>query len=78
MRSPRARTPGLARNWLRMAGAQKLLFQPGKGWCYSNIGYLLVRAFLEEASGMRLGALLHELLFQPLGNQGRLHGGNKG
>lgn len=44
-----------------------LLFAPGEGWAYSNIGYLLVRQIIERATGEPLGATLDRELFAPLG-----------
>ena len=52
---------------LRRAGADRLVFPPGHGWAYSNVGYLLVRALLEEVTGEELGAALRRLVFAPLG-----------
>tara|TARA_R110000764_G_scaffold1267_1_gene4936 strand:+ start:14249 stop:15157 length:909 start_codon:yes stop_codon:yes gene_type:complete len=52
---------------LERALAQGRLFAPGEGWAYSNVGYLLVRAQIEAATGMSLGDALTELLFAPLG-----------
>ncbi|WP_274425553.1 serine hydrolase domain-containing protein [Chelativorans sp. YIM 93263] len=44
-----------------------LLFEPGHGWSYSNIGYLLVRETLERVSGLSLAQLVDELIGDPLG-----------
>lgn len=52
---------------LARAGADQLLFEPGKGWAYSNIGYLFVRDLIETRTGLRLGAALDHLVFRPLG-----------
>jgi D-alanyl-D-alanine carboxypeptidase len=43
-----------------------LLFQPGCGWQYSNVGYLLVRRQIEAATGLPLGEALQRLVFTPL------------
>ena len=52
---------------LTRALAQGLDFEPGRGWAYSNTGYLLVRRIVDEfAPGGFAGALERELL-DPLG-----------
>jgi D-alanyl-D-alanine carboxypeptidase len=55
---------------LRRAGADHLVFPPGHGWAYSNVGYLLVRSLLEEVTAEELGAALRRLVFVPLGVPG--------
>lgn len=47
--------------------AQGVLFEPGKGWSYSNIGYLLLRMIVETLTGERLAGLLAARFFHPLG-----------
>lgn len=49
---------------------EHLLFQPGTGWAYSNIGYLLVREQLEQQSGLGLAALVDQFISMPLGLTG--------
>ena len=56
-------------HFLRMTLAQGLLFPPGAGWAYSNIGYLLLRRVVETVWQSSLRAALHSLLFAPLGLQ---------
>ncbi|MFD2236634.1 serine hydrolase domain-containing protein [Aureimonas populi] len=46
--------------------ARRLRFEPGEGWRYSNIGYLLARRRLEAAGGRSLASLLRETIFLPL------------
>ena len=55
---------------LRRADAGSLLFEPGRGWAYSNIGYLIVRRLVEQASDAPLGAALRTLVLDPLGVEG--------
>jgi CubicO group peptidase (beta-lactamase class C family) len=55
---------------LRRVGADRLVFPPGHGWAYSNVGYLFVRGLLEDAAGEELGAALRRLVFEPLGVPG--------
>jgi CubicO group peptidase (beta-lactamase class C family) len=47
--------------------ADRLLFEPGHGWLYSNVGYLLVRRLVEEAGGANLNGIMQERVLQPLG-----------
>jgi D-alanyl-D-alanine carboxypeptidase len=47
--------------------AQGLVFAPGKGWEYSNIGYLIVKLLLERITGLSLRAVFERRLFAPLG-----------
>lgn len=51
---------------LRKADAGELLFAPGEGWDYSNIGYLFVRQMVESACGASLDDALQRLIFRPL------------
>ena len=44
-----------------------LLFMPGEGWHYSNIGYLLLLMVLEQSSGRELHEVLQQQIFMPLG-----------
>jgi CubicO group peptidase (beta-lactamase class C family) len=55
---------------LRRVGSDRLLFEPGQGWAYSNVGYFLVRRLIEEAAGEDIGAALGRLVFVPLGVPG--------
>jgi CubicO group peptidase (beta-lactamase class C family) len=59
--------PWPADDLLHRAGADSLLFQPGEGWAYSNIGYLFVRQMIEATTGRPLGAALDDLVLGPLG-----------
>ncbi len=43
------------------------LWPPGKGWAYSNVGYLLVREIVVAASGRSFAAALDALVFRPAG-----------
>ena len=44
-----------------------LLFRPGTGWAYSNVGYMLLKQILERVSGVGYGTLVAELIARPLG-----------
>jgi CubicO group peptidase (beta-lactamase class C family) len=52
---------------LARANADDLLFAPGTGWSYSNIGYTFVRQAIERAVDAELRSALHLALFAPLG-----------
>lgn len=52
---------------LARAKADTLLFAPGEGWSYSNIGYLYVRHAIEHATDSDLRSALHATIFAPLG-----------
>jgi CubicO group peptidase (beta-lactamase class C family) len=51
---------------LKAVAADRLDFPPGKGWAYSNVGYLFVRDAIEEAAGVSLRVALQELVLAPL------------
>jgi CubicO group peptidase (beta-lactamase class C family) len=63
-------TPWPRTQLLAAAGADRLLFQPGTNWAYSNVGYLFVREAIEQASGMTLADALRatELADRHLGD----------
>lgn len=44
-------------------------FQPGKGWAYSNSGYILLGYLIEKISGRSYKNFLQEEIFSPLGMQ---------
>jgi CubicO group peptidase (beta-lactamase class C family) len=45
----------------------RLYFEPGTSWRYSNSGYALLSLIVERASGQRFPDFLHARVFQPLG-----------
>lgn len=47
--------------------AQGRIFEPGQGWRYSNIGYMLLRQIAEQETGKSFAQLLASCIFQPLG-----------
>ncbi len=55
---------------LRQVEADKLVFEPGQGWAYSNIGYLLVRELIENATRRDIGTAVEWLVLAPLGISG--------
>jgi D-alanyl-D-alanine carboxypeptidase len=52
---------------LRRVAADRLEFEPGRGWRYSNVGYLLVRQIIERTTGEDIGSALRHLVFDALG-----------
>ncbi len=55
---------------LQRTDADRLRYEPGQGWSYSNIGYLMVRELIEETVGEDLGAAISRLVLRPLGVDG--------
>jgi D-alanyl-D-alanine carboxypeptidase len=53
--------------WIRWAAWQPLLFTPGSGFHYSNIGYDILGLVAARAGGEPLAALYRKRIFQPLG-----------
>jgi D-alanyl-D-alanine carboxypeptidase len=51
---------------LARCNARRLLFHPGEGWAYSNIGYLFIRQLIERVTASDLDAALQQLIFAPL------------
>jgi D-alanyl-D-alanine carboxypeptidase len=52
---------------LSRVAADRLDFEPGRGWRYSNVGYLLVRRIIEQTTGEDIGSALRHLVFDALG-----------
>ena len=50
--------------------ADRLLFEPGRDWRYSNTGYLLMRRIIEAVAGDDLLQALQQLVLLPLGIEG--------
>lgn len=46
---------------------QGMLFAPGCGWAYSNVGYMMVRELIEEAAGRSLSELVSSMISRRLG-----------
>lgn len=53
--------------YLTHSHAETLLFPPGQGWRYSNIGYMIVRRLLETVQTAPLADVLQAEIFAPLG-----------
>jgi CubicO group peptidase (beta-lactamase class C family) len=50
--------------------ATRLRYEPGRGWDYSNVGYLFVRQLIETVTGEDLDSALRRLVLTPLGIMG--------
>ncbi len=59
--------PWSRKKLLDKALKKELLFEPGDGWAYSNIGYMFVRELIEEVTAKPLGTYVAELICEPLG-----------
>ncbi|WP_159730556.1 serine hydrolase [Methylosinus sp. Ce-a6] len=62
-----AREPWPVERLLAEIEADRLRYEPGTGWAYSNIGYLEVARSIERAFGSPLAAALRQLVFAPAG-----------
>jgi D-alanyl-D-alanine carboxypeptidase len=58
--------PWTGQEFLEVGLSKGTLFPPGKGWAYSNIGYMLLRQVVECALGQGFTHILQELLKTPL------------
>lgn len=63
----RKEKPWSRKKFLDAATAQGMLFEPGEGWSYSNIGYRYARELIEETTGTPIGGVISDLLCRPLG-----------
>jgi D-alanyl-D-alanine carboxypeptidase len=52
---------------LARVNAERLIFNPGEGWAYSNVGYIFVRQLIEETAEMEIDEALRLLVFEPMG-----------
>jgi D-alanyl-D-alanine carboxypeptidase len=59
--------PWTGEELLQRLEKQKLWFEPGQGWSYSNFGYFLVRRLVEQTTGMDIERALKALVLGPLG-----------
>jgi D-alanyl-D-alanine carboxypeptidase len=62
-------SPWATSQFLDVALQRGLLFQPGAGWSYSNIGYMLLRQVVEVASGVSFRDALIKHVTAPAGLQ---------
>ena len=61
------RPPWQVDELLSAVQADRLRYQPGEGWAYSNIGYREISLIIEKFSRKALADALHELVFKPAG-----------
>ena len=59
---------------LDRVGAERLDFEPGHGWRYSNVGYFFIRRKIEEITGHDIGSALRDFVFDALGLELRARG----
>jgi CubicO group peptidase (beta-lactamase class C family) len=62
----RGDNPWPAAELLQRAAAGRLRYEPGHGWRYSNIGYMMVRRLLERTADAPLDSVLMRRVFRPL------------
>lgn len=61
------RPPWAVEALMEAVEADRLRYEPGNGWAYSNIGYWWVARLIEQASDQPLADALAELVFVPAG-----------
>lgn len=54
-------------DFVKMALASPLRTKPGKSYAYSNVGYSLLGAIIEQVTGASYEKYLHDRLFEPAG-----------
>ena len=59
--------PWTADEFLARTLGERLLYMPGHGWRYSNVGYLLLRLMLEGESGLPFRQVVRHFLVRPAG-----------
>src|SRR6516225_7613325 len=59
--------PWSREEFLARTGADRLLFEPGSSFAYSNIGYMWLRDVLTRASDGDMATVLRREIFDPLG-----------
>lgn len=65
----RGEAPWTHAEFLERTHADQLLFEPGHGWQYSNIGYMILRHLLETLCGQSFAEIIMGEVCQPLGLQ---------
>lgn len=61
-----AASPWSREDFLARTLGRGLVFPPGGGWAYSNVGYLCLVMLLEQEHGVPLGEVLRREIFAPL------------
>jgi len=62
----RGATPWTFEEFLARTHAEQLLFEPGRGWRYSNIGYMLLRRLIETVSRQTFAEVVASEVCKPL------------
>lgn len=62
----RREAPWSREELLERVSGDVLVFEPGTGWQYSNVGYMFVREAIEQATGAPLDKALRSLVFEPI------------
>jgi len=55
------------REWFPLFVDKPLRFEPGKGWSYSNAGFVVLGAIIEKVSGQDYYAYIREHIYKPAG-----------
>jgi D-alanyl-D-alanine carboxypeptidase len=63
----RSDQPWSDEEFFKRTQSDQLVYPPGQGWRYSNIGYMVVRQLLEVAQSAPLADILHAEICTPLG-----------
>ena len=66
----RGGTPWTFEEFLSRTQADQLLFEPDRGWRYSNIGYMLLRGLIETVCGQSFAEVVAAEVCRPLGLRG--------
>lgn len=54
-------------DYLELYGERDLAFDPGSSWAYSNYGFVLLGAVIEEVTGQTYYDYVHEHIYEPAG-----------
>jgi len=57
---------------VELLARQRLIFEPGEKWSYSNSNYILLAVIIERVSGRAFAELARERIFEPLGMRSSL------
>src|SRR5882757_1212147 len=60
-------TPTTIDGLMALIVTQPLLFEPGTGYSYSNSGFIVLGALIEQVTGWRYDNYVHEHVFRPAG-----------
>lgn len=63
----RGECPWTFLEFLQKSQIETLLFEPGAGWSYSNIGYMILRKLMELECGIGFAEVIEQEVCRPLG-----------